>query len=687
MADPDRRNHTIEITLEAEDYCLLDSEARVFVRTDMSYFRFEFRELAPLLDLARYPRPFYNQRFADDPEAVLMVLPLDANANDMQAAARLAAGLGYLTGKELRVDVVTAENITEDQRTNNNLLLVGQLGTNPLIDELYASNSFPTTLDENGALQVSGQPVNEGDGVVELIANPLNPMRAVLAVTGRTPEALLKASQALAGPPSIMGIGGPLALISDTRPAERAPAGTTLNADITFTQLGYPELTLSGVGTLSAEVEFYMPLGQTLTDDAYVDLLFTYSEVLQTGRTTVAVVLNETTPLASEVLGANPNNPNEQSSDAQPNSPNHLRAWIPPTSIIPGQKNVLTIFLTVEGQWECDPPDPSIAWFTISGDSVLHLPRQISDAALFTPMVGWFPIPFNAQPDLSDVWISIPDEPTQSDLEQAFRFAALLGSSVANGEGLTPHIQIGSLPEGADLSAYHFIVLGMPSTNSFLSMLNANLPQPFVPETDELEQKLDDVSYRLPPGYEVGVLETLPSPWASDRAILVVTGTGAESQANAASALLDEKYGRSDLLGDVIYVSNNSVSAVNTYLLAENVLALTAIPDLGTQTAMELSATPEPAGTSTPGPTLTPQPSATLGPSPTPTLLFTETPVPMQSTPLPTLVPITAQEAQPTDPELPGWFDILLIVTGGAIVVMVGFGLVQFLRRGRTRAV
>lgn len=67
IASTDRRNHSIEVTLDAEDHCLLDSEAKVFVRSDMSFFHFEFRETPPVLDLAAYPRPFYNQRFADDP--------------------------------------------------------------------------------------------------------------------------------------------------------------------------------------------------------------------------------------------------------------------------------------------------------------------------------------------------------------------------------------------------------------------------------------------------------------------------------------------------------------------------------------------------------------------------------------------------------------------------------------------
>lgn len=684
LAATTRRNHSVEVTLDSEEHCLLNSEAKVFVRTDMSFFHFEFRELPPSLDLALYPRPFYNKRFADDPESVLMVLPLDPLDVDMQAAARLSAGLGFLTGKGLQIKVVSAEDITDQERQSNNLLLVGQLGTNPLIDQMYAANLFHSQLDGAGNMTMSGMPIDPTNGVVDMAINPYNSMRAVVAVTGKTPDALLKAAQSLAGPPALIGLGGPLAVVSSARPVTRPPAGTIVDTDITFTELGYSTITMNGIGVMTTDVEFFIPLGQSLTSDAYVDLMYSYSELLGNGRTSVALLLNNDTPLASEVLDTTDETNTAESAPAGTTTAitaKHLRAWIPPSSIIPGEKNVLSIVVTVDGNWQCVPPDPSVAWFNVSGDSFLHLPRQVSNEAMVNPVVGWFPIPFNAKTDLSDVWISLPNNPSRSELEQAFEFAAALGSSVIDGEGLAPHIQIGDMPPGTDLSGYHFVVLGRPSNNSFLAMINASLPQPFLEGTDQLEQKLDDVSYVLPPGYEVGVLEVLTSPWSENHAILVVTGTGAASQTNAANALLEDLYWSGDLLGDVVFISNSAAVAIDTRLLQQQVEILTQVPELETQTA--LLGTPAPANnkTSTPGPTLTLVPTETLGPSPTASPLFTPT---IPPTSLPTLIPMTFEETQPADSELPSWFPILLAVTGGALTIAVVFGVVQSMRRGRS---
>jgi hypothetical protein len=264
-----------------------------------------------------------------------------------------------------------------------------------------------------------------------------------------------------------------------------------------------------------------------------------------------------------------------------------------------------------------------------------------------------------------------------------------LGSAANGGEGFKPHIQVGGIPSGADLSQDNFIVLGRPTTNSFLRLLNDQMPQPFVPGADELEQRLDDVSYRLPPGYEVGVLETFTSPWSENHVVLVVTGTGAQSQNWAADALLGDLYGRSQLLGDVVFVSQNAVSAVDTRLIEQNVELLTHVPELGTETALQSSATAtqETAYTVTPGPTFTPFPTTTPRPSGTPTPLFTLTPMPTVATPIPTFAPLTQEQIQPTESKLPEWFDFLILVTGIFIIFTLIVGLIHIIRRERRRVV
>src|SRR5690606_4222320 len=92
LADTSRRDHSIQMTLRAEDHCLANSESRLYIRNDLSFIHFEFREGVPALDLALYPRPLFNEGFVNVAETALVVLPPNASNNDHQAAAGIVAG-------------------------------------------------------------------------------------------------------------------------------------------------------------------------------------------------------------------------------------------------------------------------------------------------------------------------------------------------------------------------------------------------------------------------------------------------------------------------------------------------------------------------------------------------------------------------------------------------------------------
>lgn len=675
LQNPRLRNHTIQLRLVGDDYCELNSLARVFIRSDQSYFHFEYRENSPVLNLAVYPRPLYNALLPNQTETVVIVLPSKMTQNDLDAAARVASGLGLLTGNSIQLQITTDDAITPEQRQNYNLLLIGLPEENSLIQEYYERGLYPTQRDEDGTLIIEGVPVAEGDGVVQIITNPQNPLRGIITATGQTPEALLRAAQSLGGPPSIMGIGGPVTLISDARAATGVTA-TVFKNDLTLADLGIDNIVLNGIGTQVAEIEFSIPSGQRLADDAYIEIYYNYSEVLATGGSTLTLLLNDEIPIASRQLLPDAGT-----------GPFTLRGLIPPSGIVPGTINTINIVLNASGNWQCDPPDDSITWFTISRDSVLHLPTQPLDVSTQPTLVGQFPFPFNDQRDLRDVFVSLPEEPTLQDIEQTLKILAALGSATIGGEGFAPTVNLGELPPGIDLSAYHFIVIGRNTTNPFLSSINKNLPQPFAEGTDQLEQVLDDVTFRLPPGYEVGVIETLPSPWQLGRVILVVTGTGPQGQAVAATAMTGAQYGGDDFAGDVVFVSATAIFPVNTAALERRTEVLEeGIPQLETASAQQASASPLPDlnFTATPGPTLTPTLTRTPSMTYTPTSIFTTTPTVASPTPIPTYAPVASDQISGVDVTTPEWVNFLGIATVVVLGVALLYALFTFARRRRT---
>ncbi len=560
MGNPGRKYHTIRLSLNTRDDCTSTLESRVVIQSDQSSFHFEYREVPPPLDLGLYPRPFYNSPIGGTTESVLFVLPPQYTTNDLEAAASLSAGLGQLTSNNLQIRVTTADHLKDEDLQNNNLMLIGQIGKHPLLDAYYKDNLFPTRLESDGSLSVRNQAVVQDDGVAQIILNPKNPMKTVLAVTGRTPESMLKAARAMAGPPSLLRIGGSLALIASGQPFALPQAKSLVNDRLSLADLGYTDIVLSGTGSQSISVSFFLPAGAPIDNSAYVDLNFDYSDTLRESLAVVSMVMNNT-PLNSVSIGAQTLRGTPATRMAQAANIRRLRGSIVPSSLRLGQTNTLTITLNIQNDSNCARSLPTVLWVSVHSDSEIYLPRQAANPAPKV-LVSAFPSPFNAATDLRDVWVSLPTAPTMPDIEQGLRILSRLGSETDTGMQFVPRISLGAPPQNTDLAAYHFVVLGLTTTNPFLAALNDSLPQPFKPSTNEL-QPIGDVVYRLPPDFSIGVLQTLRSPWSAGREILVITGTTAAGQANAANVLLGVNYDPRDLQGNIVFANANAISTLN----------------------------------------------------------------------------------------------------------------------------
>lgn len=609
MGDPTRREHLVQFTLDARDQCLAGLEARVRVRADLSTLRLEYRLLAPIIDIAAYPRPFFNNPIANQTESLLMVLPAAYTATDLEAAAAIAAGLGGLTSNRLQIRVITADQLTPTDRQINHLMLIGQVGSNALLDSYFSSNLFPARINPDGSLIVGNTAIGPDDGVVQVILHPESPALAVMAVTGQTPEALRKAVQVLTGPPSLIGLGGSIALVSQIRPGTRPDPGAGLPVEFTFGDLGYVNAPIYGAGTQFGEVRFSVPEGVAIDEGAYVEVVYDISDTLRELDGTLSLFMNDT-PINSAFLTRG--TPGLSSDSAL-----RIRANIPPATVRAGQTNTLSLQIdsaTAEGQGGCNTPSALATWFMARPESKFYLPRRAVTATVVRiPLLNEFPSPFTRLSDLSDVAFVLPDQPQPVDLEQFIRLTERLGSTVARGQRFTPRVSVGEPPDTLDKAAYHLIVLGRPSTNAFLSGLNASLPQPFQANSDELDQVLDDVVYRLPPGYDIGVLQLTPSPWSDQRALLVISGTGPLGQENAVNVLLG-RYGTASLAGDVVFASQTTLWSVNTRTRQTQTFAPTATLE------------PRAQGTALPGVTPTVLPVFTV----TPTMTLTPTPTQAQ---------------------------------------------------------
>jgi hypothetical protein len=705
-----RTRRLIKLSLDAGLLCEVPHRARLVVHPTSSIsLTYSQRPVVP--DLARYPRPFYQQAF--EPDSVRFVLPSQSTSDDLDNALAVAAKLGDLTGNRLVISATTDVDLrnlfsTPAAAFDEHLIVIGQPGDNQLLPllndvadlpvslhqrqldlimqgpmavapgdvftyvftitntldrsvELSLVNPLPTyteltgctpdcthdsdnhivtwkgdllapneafnlslalratdlltgTILENtitlvdadvgpinagtltasvvadsasGEFQVSapkegeyffvyaGRAVARGDGIIQEILSPWSQYRAILILTGLSDEAVRKASQAMSSEAQFPGMNGTVALVRHvSAPSAAGDAGLT-GVEMTFADLGYQSQVIQGGGSVKrVDYFFRMPYGWQLTDEAFVDLYFSHSRLIDYEDSGLTVLLNRR-PIASAALS-------EKTADD-----GHLHISLAGTDVRPGQNNRLTLEVDASMPGMC--VDNEQAWVLIKDTSKIFLAHR--EEVRLELDLDFFPYPFHLNPALTNLLLVLPDSPTVAEIEIALRLAAALGDSAA-GKTILPVAMMSSDLPRQDLEDFQIIVLGRPSHNDLIQQVNTQLPQPFLPGFDEIEQRLDDVVFRLPQGVGLGYLQLIPSPWNERRAFLAVTGTTDESVNWAAKILTDEPWALNS--GNLALIRDGDVNTIDTRELTHNgvaVVVATVVPEMTATTMTAITTT------------------------------------------------------------------------------------------------
>jgi len=459
-----------------------------------------------------------------------------------------------------------------------------------------------------------GRAVPEHDGIVQEIVSPWDQTRAILIVSGLSDEAVSKASLAMSSRNLFPGVEGSFALVREVRPSpELAVETPSTSTDLTFADLGYGDRILSG-SSEEADYYFDIPLGWRLTEAAYLDLRFRHSQLLDYGSSFLNVLFNNK-PVATVALN------DETSLNGR------LKVELLPSQARPEQGNRISIQAELHPFDRCAQVD---MWLLLSSESLLHLPHKEQEVRSLA--LDFYPYPFDRRSDLADVLFVLPPEPGAEEWEQALRLAATLGGA-AGGPDFAPAVAVGDTWLETVLDDYHLIAIGRPSRNPALRQVNTQLPQSFQPGSDEIEQQIDEVVFRLPPGLSLGLVQLIASPWNETRPFLAVTGTTDEGIRWATHVLASRYW---VLEGNLALIKGDQVNTVDTRALTSSGLAMavaTAVP--------EMSPVPTAAVTTTP---------ASLSPSSTPGVSTSE------------------QISEGTG--RPGWLLPLVGITGVIVVVI-----------------
>jgi cellulose synthase operon protein B len=534
--------HELKLFLDAGDDCKDANRQTSVVISGASFFTLPYSETEPATDLTTLPRPIF-QRDSIFPINSVLVVPDRPTAGELQAAITTAASFGRLTGGAMPVSLVTMSGLTPQMRTESQLIFIGKSSNLTLLQ----GATLPSPLQGKVFAAPGMQP---DDGILQMAISPWNTGRAVLVVGGNSDAGVIKAAQALSSS-NIQTVGDHnLALVADvSSTASNGQSNLTLPREMnTFADLGYGIQTMNGVGRSETSVRFTVPPGFVSTEDAYLDLTFNHSSLLDFSRSGLTVFMNGN--LIGSILLS------EQTA-----STNTQRIKIP-ASTLTANTNELRFQVDLSPLSQCSFLDTSNLWFSILPESVINLPLTPATANTAAPKdMSSYPYPFTGEPTLSRLGMVLPaNDPVSWNAASMIAFG--LGSE-ASGALFSPIVAFdGQVPEAIQKNN-NIIIVGMPTEMKILNDINQSLPAPFEQGTNVAVLKGQQVAYRFPIDSSLGFLQLIPSPWNPNNVVLAVTGTTPAGLGQAGNALTNPIL-RSRLKGNFALVNDQTLSVADT---------------------------------------------------------------------------------------------------------------------------
>ena len=533
----DRTDGRMQFTfnLVSEESCVRDFDVNLVIK-ESSYIYLPHGSSSPETDLTLLPRPFYQPSALFDRTA-LLVMPQDPSAAELQAVMDVSAGFGSLTGGNLILTTVTVDNLTNTQRNAENLILVGKAASLNLIN----------SLDLPVAVSASKFALNdENDGILQMVVSPWNKTRAVLVVSGNSDEGVIKAGQAIKYGTILTTTANDVAMVESYRTEASAPLAAT---DRTFVDLGYEDRNMRSSGTNYAYYQFYIPPGQTVSSDAYLDLFFSHSALLNFDNSGLTVILN------GRVISS------VQFSDATTQL-TEIQINLPPSAFIQGT-NELQIQVQIIPFDSCtDLTNFISAWATIFSDSSLHLPL-VTDTAGATDTLNLSGFPENlAVGDVQGNITFVLPPNTPAVWQTASAVAFTMGNQLDNALSQIS-VQFENDLNLTELAANNVVLLGKPSQLPVIYDWSDTLPAPFSAGSEVPYDPASRIVYRVVEGSTVGYLELFSSPWGSGKSVLLVSGNSEDGVALAGSALGGGDL-RGSLAGNFAIISSGQIVSLDS---------------------------------------------------------------------------------------------------------------------------
>lgn len=525
----------ITFNLISEESCVRDFDVNLVVK-ETSYLYLPHGLTSPQTDLTLLPRPFYQPSSLIERTAIL-VLPDNPSTAELQAGLDVSAGFGSLTGGDLLLNLVTFSNLTSEMVNSENLILVGKASSLSLINDL----NLPAA--SNGSSYSLG---TETDGILQMIVSPWNSSRAVLLVSGNSDEGVIKAGQAVKYGTILTTTNNNVSVVEMYRTEASAPLAAT---DRSFLELGYEDRTMRSTGTNYATYEFYIPPGQTVSSDSYLDLHFNHSALLSFDTSGISIILN-----GRVISSVKFSEETTQFTKVQIN--------LPPSAFIQGT-NELQIQVQIIPYDSCtDMTNFVSAWATIFNDSNLHLPLVADTGSIVETLnLSGFPENLALGAAQGNVVFILPENAPniwKSAATVAFKMGDQLDAALSQ-----INVQFENTLNLDELADRNVVLFGKPSQLPLVYDWSDSLPAPFEAGSEVPFDPASRIVYRIVEGSNVGYIELFTSPWGTDKTVMLVSGNTEDGVSLASSALAGGDF-RGSLAGNFAIISSGQIISLDT---------------------------------------------------------------------------------------------------------------------------
>jgi len=537
----DTRHH-LRFYLDASENCQIENlQTTLWIDPD-STMTFEYLEVSPVTDLKEFPKPYY-QPDSIVPAEVVVVVPEDPSATDLEAGYSVVAGLGTASRGESIVSLVAYDDLSQNIRESKNIIFVGS--DFPELESV----EFPVTFSGGQFVLAADKSDN---GVIQSVQSPWSDKNVIMLVGGNSDEALTKAAKAVSTGKLVTSGLSNVSLVSSVNPQEYLEESII---DQNLASLGFQTTGIGVYGDVYYDLKFSATAEQAISEGAYFDFISTRSDLLDFDRSGLMILLND------EIVGTVGYTGEEQAVTTERIEilPNYLRRG----------ENRLEIVSSLVPSDLCYNTNFEAAWVTVSERSNVHLPVSTGTFGIGERIdLATYPSMLYRDQQLSDLAFIIPAgnrEPMQSASDIAYYLGSEGTVSMANFEVYFAD----NVPQEV-LDEKDLIFVGKASDFPLMDSLNESLPAPFEAGSNTPTEPGMSVNFNVFEDVPVGYIQLFESPWNSERVVLMVMG-------NTDSGILQAKNAMSnnllvnDLTGNFATVHDAQVISSDTRFVSSSV--------------------------------------------------------------------------------------------------------------------